>query len=347
MTRVLFLNMLRLIPAVILWEEEKIVIKKERRSTHLLEAFYAADRRLSNLHPASTQVKLKIAKLKAGLGGEQQLDQIIRDYKFPLTYNVFNDLSLTSSMHFQIDTLFITPSYAIVFEVKNIAGALKVIENPPQMIRTLDTGQVNGFNSPINQVQNSCELLQDWLHSRGISLPIYGVVVLAYAKNPVNLFETPIPFLYPSAVPRYIRSLQTDPQLLDDATFEMLSNDLLKGHQEFIPSSICTHYLIEKHDIKTGVHCISCGFFGMDKYAGGWRCRNCKETSNDAHEQAIMDWFHLFGGEMSNNDCRAFLHIDRQQTAYRLMKKMNMDTSGTFRNRTYTLNLSERLSKRT
>lgn len=347
MARILFLNMVRLIQAVIIWREEKVVIKKERRSTHLLEAHYAADRRLSDLHPISSIVKSKIAALKAGLGGEQQLDQIMKNYKFPLRYHVFNDLSLTSSTHFQIDTLFVTPSYAIVFEVKNIAGALTLIENPPQMVRTLDTGQVNGFRSPIDQVQNSCELLQDWLHSRQISLPIYGVVVLAYAKNPVNLFDTPIRFLYPTAVPRYIRSLPTDPQLLNDASFEMLSDDLLKGHQEFIPSSICSNYLIEKNEIKTGVHCVSCGFFGMEKYTGGWRCGNCRKTSRDAHEQAFMDWFHLFGGEMSNNDCRAFLHIDRQQTAYRLMKKMNMDTSGSFRNRMYTLNLSKRLSLRT
>ena len=55
------------------------------------------------------------------------------------------------------------------------------------------------------------ELLQDWFHSRNISLPIYGVVILAFPKKDVELFNTEIQFLYPSGIPSYIRSLPNNP----------------------------------------------------------------------------------------------------------------------------------------
>ena len=76
-----------------------------------------------------------------------------------MKYRVLHDLSLRSSTHFQIDTLLITASYAVVFEVKNIAGELKVVNNPPQLICKLDNGEVKGFNSPITQLQSNCEFL--------------------------------------------------------------------------------------------------------------------------------------------------------------------------------------------
>ncbi len=74
-----------------------------------------------------------------------------------MKYRVLHDVSLTSSTPFQIDTLFVTPTYAVVFEVKNISGELKIVNNPPQLIRVLNNGEVKGFNSPITQVENTSD----------------------------------------------------------------------------------------------------------------------------------------------------------------------------------------------
>ena len=81
----------------------------------------------------------------------------------------------------------------------------------------------------------------------------------------------------------------------------------------------------------------------MKKYMKGWRCTACDGTSPDAHKQAIRDWFLLFGGEMKNKDCREFLHIDRQQTANRILNSMNLQTEGANRNRSYSMNLRLKL----
>jgi hypothetical protein len=115
------------------------------------------------------------------------VEDIFRKHSFSIDHRIFFDLSLSTSSYFQIDTLFLTPSFAIVFEVKNIAGSLKFIKTPPQLIRTSADGQVDGFDSPAAQVERNVELLEEWFHRRDIHLPIYGVVVLAYPKQIVEL----------------------------------------------------------------------------------------------------------------------------------------------------------------
>lgn len=180
-------------------------------------------------------------------------------------------------------------------------------ENPPQLIRVLDSGQVSGFKSPIAQLESNCELFQDWLYSRKISLPVYGAVVLAYARQRIEVFDTNIPILFPSAVPTFIRKLPTTSPLLDGETFANLLAQLSGSHRDFIPSPICETYSIRRSDIRTGVICPGCGFIGMEKYNGGWRCLSCARVSRDAHKKAIREWFLLFGGGMRNKDCREFL----------------------------------------
>lgn len=274
----------------------------------------------------------------AGISGETRVDHVFNTYSFSMTHKIFNGISLISSNHFQIDTLFITPAYAVILEVKNIAGTLKVKTNPPQLVQTLDNGETKGFVSPITQVESNKELLQDWFHSRHISLPIYTAVVLAFPKKDVDLQDNKTPFLYPTNIPSFIRKLPTTPQLLDQKSFSRLIKDLKKNDRTYIPQPICSTYFIAKDEISTGVSCPICSFLGMEKYRGGWRCSACSHKSADAHVQAIRDWLLLFGGKMTNADCRSFLHIDKHQTATRVLQSMNLQTEGAKRNRTYSMN---------
>lgn len=272
------------------------------------------------------------------------MDYIFLNYSFPFRNKVFNGLSLTSSTQFQIDTLFITQSYAVVLETKNLAGAIKVKKNPSQLVQTLDNGEKRGFTSPVSQVQSNMELLQDWFHSHNISLPVYGAVVLAFPKREVELLDTEIQFLYPSGIPSYIRKLQTAPQLLDEKSFSLVIQALIKSNTEYIPRPICSIYSIPKNDIFTGVACPSCNFLGMTKYRGGWRCLSCPLKSRDAHLQAIRDWFLLFGGKMANKDCREFLEIPKRQTATRILQSMELQSEGEKRNRTYSMFINSKQS---
>lgn len=203
----------------------------------MLEGLEAAIRRLPR---EERTLQAKYATVKAGFGGERQLDYMFERYKFLMNYRMFHDLPLTSSTHFQMDTLFITRSYALVFEVKNIAGKLTVLANPLQLQRTLENGEIGSFKSPVTQAQSNCQLLEDWLRLRNIALPVYGAIVLAYSKQRIELLDTSIPFLFPEVVPTYIRNLPVTPQLFGETEFEVLTSELLFSYRELIPRPICS-----------------------------------------------------------------------------------------------------------
>ena len=231
----------------------------------IIESLRAALSRLDPTHEKYAVLKAMYSSRISGLAGEDKVDQIFRKYKFSMKHKIFNGLSLTSSTDFQIDSLFITPAYVVVIETKNLAGSIEVKSNPPQLVQTLDNGDKRSYISPVSQVQSNMELLQDWLHSRNMSLPIYGVVVLAFPKKEVELFNTDIQFLYPSGIPSYIRNLPTTPYLLDEKNFSLLSNDLLNDDKEFIPKPLCVTYSITKKRYFYWRHLHFMPFFRYDK----------------------------------------------------------------------------------
>lgn len=314
-------------------------IYKRRMAPLMLASLDAAIGRLPNTHEMMPILSARLAAVQAGFGGEQELDKVFDRYSFSMKYGVFHDMSLMSSTYFQVDTLLVTPWFAVLFEVKNISGELMVTANPPQLIRKSDSGQVTGFQSPLAQLESNCELFQDWLSSRGVSIPVYGAVVLAYAKQRIDVFDTDVPILFPHSVPTYIRKIPAGPPLLDEKTFSGLMVDLKKSHRPYRPSPISSMYKIPRNDFRTGVICPGCGRFEMEWYARSWNCKGCGGTDRHAHKQAILDWFMLFGGDMRNKDCRDFLHIERQQTAHRFLKGMELNVEGLNRHRVYSMKI--------
>ncbi|MBS4219811.1 NERD domain-containing protein [Bacillus sp. FJAT-49711] len=283
----------------------------------------------------------KLASAEAGIAGESRVADVLLRNSFSIEHRIFHDLSLTSGTQFQMDTLFSTRLFALILEVKNISGILEFRENPPQLIRTKLDGTIDGFDCPAAQVERNVILLKEYLSQVGVDIPIIGVVVLAYPKQIVKVAPTRTKVLFPNLVPQYIKTLYPLPQKIDVKTLDFLTSQLLESHQPYIPKPICEIYDILKHDFRTGVACPSCGFLGMIKYKKGWVCSHCKITNKSAHIKAIKDWFLLYGGKMTNKDCREFLHLEKPQTATRILQGMNLSSEGTYRNRTYQINFSE------
>lgn len=172
------------------------------------------------------------------------MEDIFRKNSFSIEYHNFYDLSLSSDSNFQIDTLFLTRLFAIVFEVKNIGGILEFKDNPPQLIRTRENGQKDGFESPVVQLERNQELLRAWLESRNIFLPIYGAIVLAYPKQIVAVPPAKSTLLFPNLIPPFIRSVPKQANKLEKDTFNWLSSELVNNHQPFIPSPLCETFNI-------------------------------------------------------------------------------------------------------
>lgn len=322
-------------------EVNDIFTLKERDPSLTLAGVISAQNRLIVTQPMLPVLSSKQASVEAGIGGEEKVAEIFRRHSFPFEHHIFHDLSPSSDEKFQMDTYFMTPSYGLVLETKNIGGSLEFRENPPQLIRTRENGQKDGFESPVVQLERNRELLSAWLRSRNIYIPIYGAVVLAYPKQIVEVPPSKAKILFPSSIPAFINSIPQQAKKLDSVTFEWLSAELLKSHRRFIPKPICETYQIPFGDIRPGVICRVCDRIGMVKHRRTWFCPHCGAVDPIAHVRTLQEWFLLFKREITNRECREFLGIDDIDTAKRVLLNMNMARKGAFRYRTYIMDLSK------
>ena len=107
-------------------EVKRIIVKNSDKSL-TLQGLQAGLDRIGENHPLSPMLAAKYSSRQAGIGGEERVADIFRKHSFTMDHRIFHDVSLFTSSTFQIDTLFLTSSYALIFEVKNIGGRLKFI----------------------------------------------------------------------------------------------------------------------------------------------------------------------------------------------------------------------------
>ena len=311
------------------------MIVKHRENPLLIPALQAALVRLPEAHSSHKLIKKKLYSMESGLGGEEQVDKVFESNSFNFPNRVFQGISLGSSGPFQIDTLFLAQNFAIVLEVKNIAGSLEFRRNPSQLISTLDSGERRGYDCPAIQVEKNKELFEEWLITRGILMPVYGIVVLAYPKQIVDKGPEKTIVVFPSEIAQLIRRYDRGVNNKKTIDLERVSNEILGQDAPYRPKSICSIYSIEKDAILTGVCCESCGTLGMIRRFATWECLHCGKTSRSAHEKTLQEWFMIIGGKISNKECRRFLNLQSPQTTTRILKRMDLKHSGSFRYRKY------------
>ncbi|WP_251551695.1 nuclease-related domain-containing protein [Neobacillus muris] len=313
---------------------------KERDFSLKLQGLLAGQARLSEGHPLLPILAAKQSAVEAGIGGEERVAEVLRRSPIPFEHHVFHDLSPSSDEGFQMDTYVQTPWYGFILEVKNIAGMLEFRDNPPQLIRTREDGQRDGFESPVAQLDRNCELLRDWLAHHNIRLPIFGAVVLAYPKQIVTAAPAKTKILFPNSIPFMMKSIPQQTKKLDLETFTWLSDELLHSHRPYIPRPISESYGVSGRAFRPGVRCFHCGRIGMIKLPRTWHCPFCLVNDRLAHEKNLLDWFLLMKRDITNRECREFLGIEDIQVAKRVLQSMNWQTEGKFRYLKYLMDVS-------
>jgi len=162
------------------------MIVKTGSTPYKLFGLEALKRRLSPNLAKKIDIDEKIRIAVAGINGEKVLEAIFKKYKLTFDHVIYHGMNLESTGKFQIDNLFLSRQGIFILEVKNIKGRIRFSEETNQMIRTLDTGQVDAFECPSIQLERNRYLLEDWFHSRHLSIPIHTAVVF---PNPRQLFE--------------------------------------------------------------------------------------------------------------------------------------------------------------
>lgn len=292
-------------------------------------------KRLNDTHPQKEIILAKEKAARAGLQGERRISEVFAKYTFPFEYFFVENIGLNSNGKFQIDAIFLTPYFLVVLESKNISGKLFFKQNPAQLERETPNGKVDVFESPEIQLSRNIHLLQEWLGNQGLTIPIYGVIVLSNPK--VRVIEPPkkLSAILPQTIPVYLRNLPRENVYFDSEKMKKFESQIKVGQQTYIPFPMCTRWGINPEDLRSGVQCESCDIHGMKKRKNGWTCPRCGHFDKLGHEKAIRDWFMLISDTITNKQCREFLHLESNYIAHRILQSMNLTKIGTSRNTKY------------
>jgi transposase-like protein len=299
----------------------------------------AVQRRLPVNHPKLPEVIQDSMKARAGHKGEEALDyytSLLHEDEF----QIFQGLRLKSSQaHFQMDSLLLSPSFALIIEAKNMAGTLTFNSSFNQMERTLND-KTDTYEDPTLQAKRHRLLLQKWLKLH--HFPQIPIEYLVFSSNPSTALRNPFndQEIYQRVCPpgKIIFKIEEfiskyKKEILSLKEHKKLSKLLLKS--DVPPGSHLHQFKIAPSDYLTGVQCPSCSQFAMERYGGTWNCTHCGTTSKDAHKQAIEDYFLLISDTITNKQFRVFLNIHSPKLATKLLANMDLECHGATRRNCY------------
>ncbi len=317
------------------------MIMKKRGIDHHLEGLQALYRRLPDCHPLRETIDKKIGMKTAGIRGESKLVKVFENYTFLDEIYILHDLSFYSTGRAQIDCLVITPNFALILEVKNIASEMSFLMETGQISRVLDNGQIDHFESPMVQIDRNSDLLFDLFRLKDIHMPILGAVVLSNSTQKVNVQPNQYPVLFLGEIPSFIKRQIKNQTVIEPNQAKEIAEMLVNEHQPFNPFPICDRWHVDTSCLKKGVFCTKCSEGMMKRHFGRWVCEVCLYRDSFAHIQAIKEWFMLVGGEISNKKFREFLGVPSRQLVTRMLKEMNIIVEETGKKTKYKMEMRE------
>ena len=303
---------------------------KERVAPELLESLPRLLHRLPKGHAAYESVMLDRYKIKAGFGGEQHVDSILSQARWREPIMVIGDLQLADRFC-QMDTVMVTPHFALILEVKNYSGTLSFDEKSLHMKQETRDGKLLGYNSPVTQVWNAQEELKVLFEHFDVSLPVYACVVLPYATTLIERAPAEMPVVYGYSLKRFISSLPRTGSPMPPDEMAHVGQLLIDRHRPYSKKDFQEWYRFSTADLKRGVLCSICGSHCMKKSQRVFFCDNCNLPSEDGYSRALADWFDFVAPEISNAQCREFLGLKDKYAVRYLMDKMGLGRRGNAR----------------
>ncbi len=297
-------------------------------------------------HPKIPIIEEDNRRKEAGFAGEQKFDKLTTTLP-KKDYHMFQGLHLTNEdgSSFQIDSFIYNPRYFLDTEVKNMSGELTIDRKAGQMIQKIDNRQF-GYEDPLLQAEFQKRHFKNWLMRNGFPIPPFEHLVMMSNQNCVLKFENcNLEDQYRVCRGRQVIYRIEDfdqkykVEVYSPAMLRKLTRLLLKNDTE--PTfDIEKIYQIPRSDLLNGVHCPICRFLGMIYHHGWWICPKCCYKSRDTHLPALRDYFLLYGPEITNQQFREFVGIKSIHTASKMIKKLDLPSTGKNKHRVYQLSFN-------
>lgn len=318
------------------------MIKKTREEPMIIGKLRALNRRLEPNHPKRPRILMDLKKYETGFKGEQLSDYPLKKFQDDFTIMQSLRLKTRDQTFFQMDVLLMCPAFFLIVEVKHLSGEL-LFTYPYQQLLRITPEKRESFPCPILQVNRQTELLRSWLLSHKFpDIPIKNLVLLTHPNSIVTI-EPNHHDAYQKVVSResippkidtMICSAQT--QFLNDKVMKNITRHLIKGYIPHNPDVLQTYH-IGPFEIIKGVYCPQCACLPMLRLNAEWFCSSCKFRSKKAHVPTILDYYSLFGETMTNTQIREMLLLSSRTVALKMMRELNMLSTGRTKNRIYYL----------
>lgn len=316
------------------------MIIKERKIPLKIKEINEILNRLPVNHPKRTLLEEEVKSRWKGYRGEKQVDYHL-EFLDSEKYLIFNNIRLIFKKHaFQIDTLIMTPFFLLITEIKNISGEIYFEKGSNQVIRKIEDKE-DGFQNPILQVSKQRQLLQLWLRKhRFPDIPVEDLVVFSDRKTIIKTtkdnYQIFNKVIFADVLVDKINQFKRiySHEALNSKQLQKLKKLILKEHTPEPPSAL-QKFGIMRSELRLGSQCLECHQFYLIRQKNKWFCPKCQSNSKKSHIKAIYDYFLIVNTTISNKQCREFLLIESPNTAKKLLKAMNLPTSGSNKNRVY------------
>lgn len=256
-----------------------------------------------------------LAKFVAGHNGEKSLEYFYRYLPKKESDIIHNIRILHMEFFFQIDTLILTSKFLILLEIKNYSGELFFDEKYGQLIRTSSKGK-EIFEDPIQQVKRQSFHLSQILEQHKIpKIPIETLVVITNPRTFVDS-KSALKLLIksPMLLNKYEEfDTKYKKDVLSMKERKKIKRLLVKLNEPYNPD-ILSYYGINKSELITGVLCPKCNN-QMIRLNANWDCAACFHTSKTAHIQALRDYALIISTDITNKECKDFLHLSTSMQA--------------------------------
>ncbi|MFC7786522.1 nuclease-related domain-containing protein [Rossellomorea sp. GCM10028870] len=316
------------------------MISKERPFPIKIQKLQVLLLRILETHSKTNFIKENLSKSLAGYNGEKSIDyylSLLPDKSF----YILHDLRLLlNGLYFQIDTLLLTKSFALILEVKNLAGSIDFDSIFNQMIQKKN-GVEFALPDPIIQIGRQESQFRSWLHEHHFPpIPIRTLIVISNPQTIIRSHDKNVSqkVIHAALLPQKISQIYNESQnniLLDKDIRRMIK--LIKKFDTPLNPSVLNQYNISRQEIINGVFCEICSYLPLDRVHGYWFCPKCKTKSKLAHLKSLEHYNLLFGEEITGQQLKSFLRISSPALATRILNSVCIGYRGKGKGRVHTL----------
>ncbi|MDQ0430525.1 hypothetical protein QOZ98_003382 [Planomicrobium stackebrandtii] len=296
--------------------------------------------RLPENHPKRQFLQVELYRASAGSRGEDRLARKLVEFHPEENHRYLRNICLSfGEWKVQMDGLLLTERGVIIIESKNISGQLHFDNHTGEFWRIDLEGVRTVMENPTSQLNKHIRFLEKFLNQHKIELPVDGIVVFTskqceFSSKPAthNVCKT-----Y-QLIDHLFAILQSFPPKTAHQNLTKIDKLLRKFHTPYKRQPLCQLYLIDSNELQTGILCVTCKMHTMVKKSKvGWKCEKCETMDSSAFQQTIQEYFSLIHTQLSNRQLRQFCNLDSPYTASRLLATLDLENTGSLRNRTYRL----------